>query len=140
MDENRAGDGISLRYRFAYKFNYDYAQIAKYLDIFPCSILEMMVALAIIYDERFMYDPEYGPRIADWFWEMLFNMQLGEFTDENYNEKHVNYILSRFLNREYSENGDGGLFYVRNPKNDLRQTEIWYQMMWHINEVLEKSK
>ena len=38
--------------------------------------------------------------------------------------------------REYSYYGEGGLFTVHNPKFDMRETEIWYQFMWYLNEKL----
>ena len=38
------------------------------------------------------------------------------------------------LAREYSDNGHGGLFPLKNPKKDQRKVEIWYQMTEYINE------
>ena len=46
MDENRAEDGIDLRYRFGYEKEYEGSMIACYLDNRPCSVLEMLIALA----------------------------------------------------------------------------------------------
>ena len=45
-DENRAYDGIELRRRFGLMNGYSEEQIEGYL-FGPCSVLEMMVALAI---------------------------------------------------------------------------------------------
>ena len=47
MDENRAEDGVELRYRFGYEHGLDGATIAGCLDNRDCSVLEMMVALSI---------------------------------------------------------------------------------------------
>ena len=47
MDGNRAEDGIDLRYRFGREQLYSDAMVASCLDDRPCSILEMMIALAI---------------------------------------------------------------------------------------------
>lgn len=47
MDGNRFDDGINLRYRFADESGYNGRMVAKYLDSCPCSVLEMLLALAI---------------------------------------------------------------------------------------------
>ncbi len=60
MDGNRAEDGIDLRYRFGREQGYRDAVIANCLDIRPCSILEMMIALAIRCEEHIMEDPDIG--------------------------------------------------------------------------------
>ena len=48
-DQNRAKDGEGLRYRFALKYAEYPDQVDEILDILdrPCSVLEMMVALAV---------------------------------------------------------------------------------------------
>ena len=43
MDENRAADGIDLRYRFGREQNVSDVIVASYLDDRECSMLEMMV-------------------------------------------------------------------------------------------------
>lgn len=132
-DENRAEDGIDLRYRFVriiHKENY-----LDYLDG-PCSVLEMMVALAIHMEEGVMDDPEYGDRTGQWFWGMVVNLGLGSMTDNRYDERYVNDILDRFLDRDYEPDGRGGLFTVKDTDVDLRSVEIWYQMCWYLDEFL----
>ena len=47
MDGNREADGIDLRYRFGYENSYKESMITTHLDNRPCSVLEMMIALAI---------------------------------------------------------------------------------------------
>ena len=56
MDENRAQDGINLRYRFADAFKIPYPEVAANLDTHPCSILEMMAALAFRCEDQIMED------------------------------------------------------------------------------------
>lgn len=70
MDGNRAEDGIELRYRFGREQGYRDAVIANCLDIRPCSILEMMIALAIRCEEHIMEDPDIGNRTVQWFWSI----------------------------------------------------------------------
>ena len=129
-DKNRAEDGLDLRYRFTYETNIKHAE--DYIHG-PCSVLEMMVALAIRCEENIMDDPSYGNRTGQWFWGMIVNLGLGFMTDSRFDEQFVDDVIFRFLNREYEPDGKGGLFTVRNCKYDLRTVEIWYQMCWYLD-------
>lgn len=136
LDSNRAEDGTDLRYRFAYSHRYrDPAMIADYLDDGPCSVLEMMIALAIRCEEHIMDDPDIGNRTEQWFWTMITNLGLDSMSDAKFNECRVTQAVDRFLNREYKENGEGGLFTVKRRREDLRTAEIWYQMCWYLDEI-----
>ena len=131
-DENRAENGIELRHRFAD----DYLTVenaAEYL-MEPCSVSEMMLGLAI-QGEDFMDDPDYGDRTTQWFWGMIVNLGLGGMTDDRFNKREVDYIVDRFLNRNYEPNGKGGLFTIRNCEYDLRDVEIWVQLLWYLNSI-----
>lgn len=134
MDENRAVDGKDLRYRFTYEKKYARDEIAKILENKPCSVLEMMIALAIRCEEHIMDDPEIGVRTGTWFWNMIDNLGLRHMTDSRFNKKEVEKIIDRLLNREYERDGEGGLFTVKNCRYDLRTVEIWYQMCWYLNQ------
>ena len=134
MDANREDDGIELRYRFGYENSYEQKIIAVDLDNNPCSVLEMMIALALRCEEHIMSDPDIGDRTGQWFWNMIVNMGLGSMTDEKFDEDYTKTVVERFLNREYKKNGEGGLFVVKNHEKDLRIVEIWYQMCWYLNE------
>lgn len=136
MDGNRAQDGIDLRYRFGYEVGYSREFIEENLDDQPCSILEMMVALSIRCEESIMDDPDIGDRTGKWFWDMVSSLGLDTMTDSRFNEKRVNGILYKFLHRTYKPNGQGGLFTVKHRGKDMRDVEIWYQMMWHLDEYL----
>lgn len=129
-DVNRAADGIDLRRRFAL-FQGD-EHLVKQLSG-PCSVLEMIVALAIRCEESIMTNTEYGDRTSQWFWEMIVNLGLGGMMDKMYDEKYIDYVVTRFLNREYNPDGKGGLFTVRGCNQDLRKVEIWYQMNWYLD-------
>jgi len=128
-DINRASDGINLRYRFA--MIYDDESISNALDG-PCSILEMLVALAIRCEE-FMDDTRYGDRTGQWFWSMLFNLGIDGMTDDIFDIEYVEERIYTFLDREYEPDGRGGLFYIRNCDEDLRNVEIWTQLCWYLN-------
>lgn len=128
MDENRAMDGVDLRYRFACEKGYDYRIVAYELDSRPCSVLEMMVALACRC-ENIMEDPELGDRVGIWFWEMIKSLGL------YYSNRNAELKIDIFLNREYYPDGEGSLFTIKNCKTDLRRVEIWDQMNWYLNTV-----
>lgn len=135
MDENRAGDGISFRYRYGYEHNYSDSIISRHLDTKPCSVLEMMVALAFKVEEQIMDDSNYGNRTGQWFWNMVVSLGLGNMHDSNFDEGYVRYVVHRFLQRDYEPNGKGGLFTLNNCIYDLRDMEIWSQCMRYLDEV-----
>lgn len=134
-DRNRANDGKNLRYSFAVAEGCEDnpEMITEYLEG-PCSVFEMMVALAQRC-ESVMDDPKIGDRTGQWFWGMIANLGLNGMTDNRYDERYVNDVISRFLDREYKSNGKGGLFTIRNCEYDLRDVEIWYQLCWYLDTI-----
>lgn len=136
MDENRALDGIALRKRFEYENACDPGIMDLYFEGRPCSILEMMIALAIRCEEDIMADPMCGNRIGQWFWSMIVSLGLGGITDYRYDREYVDNVIFRFLTRNYDRDGKGGLFTIPNCGVDLRNVEIWYQMNWYIDSIL----
>lgn len=132
-DSNRAEDGVGLRYRFAY-YHESPATVESML-VGPCSILEMMVALAIRIEET-MDDPSIGDRTGQWFWKMIVNLGLGSMYDRRFDEEYVEQIIDIFLNRDYDPDGKGGLFRVRNCKYDMRNEEIWNQASWFLDSIV----
>ena len=136
-DANRAGDGADLRFRFGYEKNLSKTTILRYLDNKPCSVLEMMIALAIRCEEHIMSDQEVGNRTGQWFWDMVENLGLSSMSDSRFNLEETSRILDRFLTRRYERSGEGGLFTIKNCRYDLRTVEIWYQAMWYLDEVLQ---
>lgn len=139
MDENRAEDGIDLRYRFAIDNGYDNPgprfDVYTVTDILegPCSVLEMMVALAIRCEETIMDDTRYGDRTGQWFWNMISNLGIGLMTDDIFDGQIVEEKIYRFLDRDYEPDGRGGLFYIRDCEDDLRDIEIWIQLCWYLD-------
>ena len=131
MDENRALDGVSLRWQYICDMDY-HTDILDDLDG-PCSVLEMMVALAFKC-EGFMDDPSIGDRFTLWFWHMIVSLGLGGMRDDMFNKRKAENCIVRFLNRDYEPNGKGGFFTIRNCDRDLRHVEIWHQMCWYLDE------
>ena len=134
MDGNRAADGINLRYRFGREKHYSDRIIGSCIDVVPCSVLEMMVALSLRVEENIMEDDTYGNRTGHWFWGMIENLGLIGMTDDHYDSGIVDHALYIFMNRLYEPNGKGGLFTV--PGRDIRNTEIWYQMHYYMSSIL----
>ena len=133
-DENRAKDGLNLRYRFAYDHP-DIEDAESYLKG-PCSVLEMMIALAIRCEENIMDDPEIGNRTGQWFWSMITSLGLGSMIDSRFDRRFVDDTIDIFLNRKYAPNGKGGLFTIRNCDCDLRTVEIWYQLCYYLDTIV----
>lgn len=131
-DENRAGDGIALRYRYCVYHN---CEGMEYCLDGPCSVLEMMVALAIKCEERIMCNPEKGDRTAQWFWDMLNSLGLSSMNDSNFNKRIVDEAIWRLLNRTYDRDGKGGLFTIRGWRRNAREAEIWHQLMAYLNSL-----
>lgn len=116
-DQNRALDGRALREEFLVRCPVKSSrwEIDGWLS-YECSVLEMMLAL----DQRAYY--QFGDEPTDWFVIMVDNLGLLD------NPQRVKSTLSRLNNRQYSYDGTGGLFPLRNPREDQRDVEIWYQM------------
>ena len=136
LDGNRFEDGIELRYRFGLCNDIEPAVIASELDTKPCSVLEMLIALAMRIEENIMIDLDDGSRCERWFWSMIRNLGLDDMTNIRYDSQKVNEIIFAFLERRYARDGRGGLFTVPNYRHDMRQTEIWYQMMWYLDNII----
>ena len=132
-DKNRALAGQRLRERYLTETEESYLPI---LTSKPCSVLEMMVALAIACEEKIMDDPAKGNRTGTWFWGMINNLGLGGMIDEKFDEKEFNNIIKTFLRRKYEPDGKGGLFRVKGSKRDLRRVEIWYQLCWYLDTLI----
>lgn len=132
-DKNRAVDGISLRYKYA--IHHGYLEEPECLDG-PCSVLEMMVALAVRCEATLMDDTRYGDRTRQWFWGMIANLGLGSMVDGRFDRDLVNDILNTFMDRKYARDGKGGLFTVRDCRYDMRKIEIWAQLNEYLNTLM----
>lgn len=137
-DNNRAIDGKDFRFRFTEQFpEYTYRDVHLYLDK-PCTVLEMMVALACRCDEYIMWNPDEGDSSGKWFYEMLRSLHLDCMTDDYFFEEEAHDIITRLLERRYKPNGDGGLFTINTRSQDMRDVEIWFQLCWYLNEVIDE--
>lgn len=135
MDGNRSEDGVDLRYRYGRMNNIPDCVTASYLDDRPCSLLEMMIALAIRCEEHIMEDPDIGDRVGQWFWDMVVSLDIN-MPDSRFDYAKADEIMDIFFTRTYAKNGKGGLFTISDPSKDMRKTDIWYQMCFYLNEML----
>ena len=132
MDDNRADDGIQLRRKFS--LARDDMSLQNYIHG-PCSVLEMMVALAIRCEETIMDDGMIGDRTGQWFWGMIHNLGLSPMRDTAFDRDYVDDVILRLLNRDYDPDGRGGLFTVKNCEYDMRDVEIWCQLSWYLGSI-----
>lgn len=124
-DKNRAADGKELREEYLYR--HPVKSSAWELDgwmALETSVLEVLIALA----DRAAYQS--GDTMADWLFAFLCNLGL----DESPASSKIRNTLQRFNERTYSRDGLGGLFPLRNPVEDQRRVELWYQMSAYIIE------
>lgn len=135
MDENRESDGKSLRYRFGAEKRIPDRSIDGILGIMPCSVLEMMVALSIRSYEEVTSGFPYPISPGEIFWMMINNVGLIRETNDQFSERYIFRQINRMLNREYSKDGKGGLFYIKDTTRDMRNADIWYQMQWWASNV-----
>lgn len=140
FDENRDTDGKDLRTHFAYRANISTDVIREnVVNNEHCSVLEMMIALSFKIENELMSDLSYGDRTAVWFMLMLDNLGLSYYTDQHWtygvSDIQVQNIIQRFLNRDILPNGDGGLFVLKKPYDDMRNVDIWTQANWYISET-----
>lgn len=119
-DDNRAEDGRELRY--------EWAESSK-IPVDPnwltlgCSFLELLIGLS----RRLVFEAESD--VSVWFWHLIGNLGLTGFHDRsNYNAQEVDDITSAVIWRTYDENGNGGLFPLRQSNHDQRKIELWYQL------------
>lgn len=137
MDESREKDGLALRMRFEAEQGFEGAY--QKLAPFPCSVLEMMVALALKCEENIMSNYSEGNRTSQWFWTMIVNLGLNHMNDGNFDKDYVDSVIDNLLDRRYEKDGTGGLFKTSNPEVDMRTTDIWYQMCYYLLEIVDEK-
>lgn len=126
-DDNRAEDGRLLRVEFL-----DNERIAgvdsSWMEL-GCSMLEMLIALA----RRLSFEDDATP--SAWFWRLLENLGLEVYNDRQSRfTNEINEVLDRVILRTYEPDGSGGLFPLKNPSQDQRDVEIWYQLSAYLLE------
>lgn len=125
-DDNRAQDGLDLRRGFLRESFL--GQDSHWMNI-GCSVLEMLIALS----QKAEWETDLTAR--EWFWIFMTNLGLSDLSDAKTNiSRKVSEILDLLIWRTYAPNGIGGMFPLKNPSDDQRQVEIWYQFYAYLNE------
>lgn len=135
IDSNRIRDAQELRADLIAEMAMDHTAVRPFPNV---SMLEVMISIAdrlgqITGDED----------TAFWFWEMVSNLVLDGIDDTEFWSDPESYeaeILDRaddVININYDRDGLGGLFLLREgvAPQDMRDTELWYQMQYYANEV-----
>lgn len=135
IDGNRIQDAQELRADLIADEDLDHTVVRPFMNV---SLLEVMIAIAdrlgqITGDED----------TAFWFWEMVSNLVLDGIDDNEFWSDPEGYeaeILERaddVIDIKYDRDGLGGLFLLREgvAPQDMRDTELWYQMQYYANEV-----
>ena len=128
-DENRAMDGIELRNEFVDHVGLEDVD-SSWMEL-ECSFLEMLIALA----RRASFEAGLEP--SEWFWKLIENLELWQYTDFRYTEVteiKINEVMERVIHRKYNRDGSGGLFPLSHTREDQRKVELWYQLSAYILE------
>lgn len=127
-DDNRLEDGVDLREEFLASIDAERDQ--RWLRQ-TASLLEVLIALS----RRAEFESTH--EAYDWFWRMISNIGLRDYTDDVYDGhafEHVDEVIADVIQRRYDSDGRGGLFPLHNPETDQRRVELWYQMSSYLLE------
>lgn len=132
MDRNRGSEALELR-------NLYFEETGKKAPYHPAqaTVLELLVSIS----KRMnfictQYDEDKTKVI---FWRLIANLGLNDMYDRHYDylggDDAANYIIGRFLDREYDADGtNGGLFPMANARQNQREIELWYQMNQYLSD------
>lgn len=130
-DVNRAMDGMNLRWYYVDDGGDD--AILQWKA--PCSVLEMLIALAM-HMESILDEPDNQYDIYYWFWYFMFNLDLEDMQDAYFEKAYVYGRVAIFMDRKYDPDGEGNIIYIPDCSDDLRSMEIWHQMCWYIDSII----
>jgi len=65
---------------------------------------------------------------------LINNLGLQDCHDAGFIAEYVEDVTHAVIWRTYNENGNGGLFPLRDSDQDQRQVEIWYQLSAYLLE------
>lgn len=134
-DGNRVSDGLYLRKKFEDETGF---KIDGSVVDGPCTVLELLVALAMRCENDIMRDPDKDDQTHKWFWEMVYNLGLDAFDDERYDGSKIDDILLKWMSLKYTKRGLGSPFPLAvGVKTDQRKVEIWYQLQGYLTKNYE---
>lgn len=131
-DDNRIADGVDLRDEFVASISPMTVPPSWFME--GCSVFEVMIGLA----RRLSFETDREP--SYWFWHLIHNLGLYHFTDlVELDGAYANDVIDAVIWRTYRDDGHGGFFPLRYPKEDQRKVELWYQMNSYVLETERKE-
>ena len=132
IDGNRIQDAQELRADLIADMGLDHTAVRPFTNV---SLFEVMIAIANRIGQITGDDDT-----AFWFWEMVSNLILDDtefWSDPESCEAEILDRADDVININYDRDGLGGLFLLREgvAPQDMRDTELWYQMQYYANEV-----
>lgn len=120
------------------EFVRDQDPIAKrefYRAMGECSVLEVIAILIRKMSYMLLGNHLASSNQGALFFELLDNLGLSWINDDAFSRdedgcrEYIEDVMSRFVGREYEENGDdGGLFPLENPPEDMREMSLFQQL------------
>lgn len=132
LDDNRAYDGVNLRWYYVNDGGDE--KIMQWTE--TCTVLEMLIGLSMNI-ENIMENPDEDTCVGNWFWMMIKNLDLLTMTDVKFDKIEALDKINIFMNREYEPDGTGNIIRIEGSPDDLREVEIWNQMCWYLNSIIE---
>lgn len=132
-DESRVADGLELRDEYYLEMDY----ISPIFKDEKCSVLEVLVALAIRIECEYIGDPreEHPEQI---FWEMvgnLFNIEQNwRLCTSEIDRDFIHKKVDIWIKRRFNYDGSGSIFPLKNPDCDQADVNIWGQMNRYLME------
>ena len=117
LDENRACGGLQLRSKYAWETGIYENEVASG----PCSVLEMMCALA-----KHMYMNTSLCNPAHFMLDMINNLGLIRMS-----ENEVIRTINNWMDGNYGDDGSGSIFLI--PGHKIKGEDIWTQMNIYLN-------
>lgn len=134
-DVNRAIDGNRLREVYMQTHDISHPEAVFPIDG-SCTFLEFLIALASRAND-IMYVPG-TDQTGDYFWCFIYNLGMDHCTNDSrgyaWDDFYVHEKIGVVLTRSYNSDGLGGLFPLKNPREDQKNVSIWYQLNAFLNE------
>lgn len=129
MDENRANAAYNLRREYSYVSGIFLDDVREG----PASVFEVLVGVARNMAEQTEIET------GDMFWLMMKNMGLDKLTDDIYDWRVVERVINPWLDGEFSLNGKGSPFPLKDYEGDATHLDLYSQMNIYIHENFNKG-
>lgn len=134
-DENRMYDGLDMRKEFEEDTG-DTAYVNDEWGVDSCTMLEFFVGFAHRLSRDMFTEIDCQGLVS----AMLDNLGMWEYDDIKMCDEdmvpttYFDEIMDDLSHNRYSADGEGGLFPLKEPFDDMRKVEMWRQASWWYNE------